>query len=541
MDDTSAGLTRATLAAYGDEKYAGSLVSWAAAAFRDRPAVVFERETLSFAEVELSSNRLAHSLLGTGAQAGDRVAVLLANSPESVTAVFGVEKAGLAFVALNARHSISEHLAVIDDAQAWALIVGPGFDDVVAEVINRRGEERAPLVLSTAGVVPEGALDLRALLSAADGTPPKVRVLDDALVRIAYTSGTTGKPKGIAFTAEQARQRLNNQFLAMEYGLSVDDAMLFVGPLTHAAGIHVLPCLLRGARCIIHDRFDAPRVLNDIERHRVTQLMVVPTMLHRLVQLIEQGHPADLSSLRRIHYGTAPTPPALLDRAQRVFGPILRQQYGMTEAPQPLAVLYPHEHIWDAAGEQESPIASCGRPTANVRLALLDTEGSPVAAGEIGEIALAHEGIAKVSFWRRPELTADVVRDGWFFTGDLGRFDGNGYLHLVGRSKDLIISGGFNVYAGEVERVLQSHPDIDEAAVVGIPDPEWGEIVAALVVPRDGAELSAEVIVEHCGRTLASYKKPRRVVITDALPRNANGKVSLREVERWFQANVDER
>ncbi len=308
--------------------------------------------------------------------------------------------------------------------------------------------------------------------------------------------------------------------------------MLHVGPLTHAAGVYLFPCFLRGARNVVLDQFDPATLLATIERERITHLMLVPTMMHRLVEAIEGGARGDWSSLRRIHYGTAPTPVPLIRRAQAIFGPILRQQYGMTEAVQPLCVLYPHEHQGTSADGADEPIGSCGRPTANVRIVLRDTQGREVAPGEVGEITIAHEGIGKVQYWRRPELLAETVRDGWYYSGDLGRLDRQGFLHIVGRNKDMIISGGFNVYAREVEDALSTHPAVLEAAVLGLPDPQWGELVAAAVVLRADCTASAEALMAHCGERIAGYKKPRRIAFVEALPRNLAGKVqkpALRE------------
>lgn len=515
---------------------AGRLVSWAAAQHGARPALVFGDRVFSHTEIDQRSNRLAQALIALGLAPGERLAVLLENSVESLDSVFGAEKAALACVALNARHTLAEHLEILADAQAAAVLVGPQFAQLAAAFAAERGRALPDLrMVLGLGIDAEGATagvtDLAAACAAAPAVAPAIEIGPGHLMRIAYTSGTTGRPKGVAYTLERWQARLHNHFLAMEYGLGVDDAMLHVGPLTHAAGVYLFPCFLRGALNVVHDRFDPAAVLDAIARHRIGHLMLVPTMMSRLVEAIEAGAPCDLSSLRRVHYGTAPTPPALIRRALKAFGPILRQQYGMTEAVQPLAVLYPHEHV----GSDDGPIASCGRPTANVRIALRDAEGREVPRGEVGEITIAHEGIGQVEFWRRPALMAEAVRDGWFHTGDLGRFDADGYLYIVGRSRDMIISGGFNVYAREVEDALAAHPAVQECAVIGLPDPEWGETVAAVVVLRSGAEADERALQSHCVARIAGYKKPRRVAFADALPRNGAGKVVKTGLARLFE------
>ena len=545
---------------------AGRLIGWAAAQHGTRPALIVGARRWTHAEIDVRSSRMAQALIALGLAPGERLAVLLENSVESLDSLFGAEKAALAYVALNARHTLAEHLDILADAEAAAVIVGPQFAALAAEFAARRGGALPALrfvlrcgaasdAAAAAGaalgaaaqraaggagaavgaaVAAPGIVDLDAACAAAPARSPQIEIGPQHLLRIAYTSGTTGRPKGVAYDLERWQARLANHFLAMEYGLSVDDAMLHVGPLTHAAGVYLFPCFLRGARNVVLERFDPAGVLAAIAEHRITHLMVVPTMLARLVDAIEGGARGDWSSLVRIHYGTAPTPVALLRRAKAIFGPILRQQYGMTEAVQPLAVLYPHEHVGESDDGADAPIGSCGRPTANVRIVLRDAAGAEVAPGEVGEITIAHEGIGRVTFWRRPELQAEAVRDGWFHTGDLGRFDREGFLHIVGRNKDMIISGGFNIYAREVEDALASHPAVLESAVLGLPDDEWGELVVAAVVLRAGVEVDAQALAAHCAGRIAGYKKPRRIAFLPALPRNATGKVLKGDLRTCF-------
>lgn len=513
---------------------AGRLISWAAAQHGERPSLVLRDRSVSHREVEARSNRFAQAAIALGLQPGERFAVLLENSIESLDSLFGAEKAALTYVALNARHTLAEHLEILADAQASAVLVGPQFAELASALAAASGRDlplRHVLALAPPGA---GVVDFRAACEAAPDRAPARLVGPDHVVRIAYTSGTTGRPKGVAYTQARLQARLANHFLAMEYALSVDDAMLHVGPLTHAAGVYLFPCFLRGARNVVLDRFDPESLLAAIEQHRITHLMLVPTMLSRLVDAIEQGARANWSSLVRIHYGTAPTPVPLIRRALRIFGPILRQQYGMTEAVQPLTVLYPHEHVGDGQDPADDPIGSCGRPTANVRIVLRDALGREVPPGEVGEVTLAHEGAAEVMLWRRPEAMAELVRDGWYYSGDLGRFDPQGFLHIVGRNKDMIISGGFNVYAREVEDALAAHPAVLESAVLGLPDPEWGEVVAAAVVLRAGAGADVAALQAFCAERIAGYKKPRRVVIVPTLPRNLAGKVLKAELRPRF-------
>lgn len=499
--------------------------------FRDRPAVVFRDRSFSYVQIERRSNQLANALIGLGLRPGERLAALLDNSVESIEVQFGAEKGALAYMALNARHTLREHAAILNDAEASVLVVGFAYRDIALQL--------QPLVPSLRQVIGVGWRDAAvsdhdALLARASDQAPLLAVPSDLLLRIAYTSGTTGQPKGVAYTIERFEQRLINHFYAMEYGLGVDDAMLHVGPLTHAAGVHLLPCYLRGARNIVADRFDPEQVLAQIARERITQLMVVPTMLNRLLEALAADPAADVSSLHRVHYGTAPTPTSVIHEALHRLGPILRQQYGMTEAIQPLCVLYPHEHLQD--GVPSSRIASCGRPTMNVEITVRDTYGNTLPAGEVGEIALAHRGIGAVAFWRRPDLEREAIREGWYYSGDLGRFDDAGYLTIVGRNKEMMISGGFNVYAREVEDALHAHPAVAEVAVLGLPDAQWGEVVAAFIVRRPGQGASGDDLARHCAALIAGYKKPRVIEFVDALPRNHAGKVTKNDLRDAYLA-----
>lgn len=495
------------------------MLSWAARQHRGRTALIFGDNGLTYDEVEAGSNRLAHALIALGLQVGERVAVLLNNSPEAIESVFAVEKAGLVYVALNARHTLAEQIAILDDAGASLLVVGPEFREIGEGVRDRVSGLRHVIALDWQS---SQVLDYRQLLASMPIHAPNIQVSPDALLRIAYTSGTTGKPKGVTYTVKRWYERLTNHFYAMEYRLGVEDAMLHVGPLTHAAGVHLLPCYLRGARNVILEKFEPLDTLQQIERHRITQMMCVPTMLTRLLDTLDtldSGACADHSSLKCIHYGTAPTSVDLIHRAIARFGPVMRQQYGMTEAVQPLAVLYPYEHAEDGV------LRSCGKPTANVQITVRDAQGEELAVGEIGEIAIATDGIGEVAFWRRPDLEAEAIRDGWYYSGDLGYLDAQGFLYIVGRNKDMIISGGFNVYAREVEDALESHPHVVEVAVLGLPDPEWGERIAAFVVRREGAKVDSETLGSHCAALIAGYKKPRLIEFVEALPRNNAGKV----------------
>jgi acyl-CoA synthetase (AMP-forming)/AMP-acid ligase II len=466
---------------------------------------------------------LARGLLDLGLCPGDHVAVLMDNSIESIEVTFAAEKAALPYVPLNGRHTIGEHADILAHSDCVALIAGPEFAQTAAALMDRLPKLRHLVSLSTG--TPD-AVNYETLIATQDNaTLPGIEIGPDHIIRFAYTSGTTGKPKGVIYSHKRWYTRLFNHFLAMEYALSPKDAMIHVGPLTHAAGVHLLPCYLRGARNIIHHSFDARHLLDDIAHHRASHIMVVPTMLERLIAELRGGYSGDLSSLRRIHYGTAPTRIETVEAALEVFGPILRQQYGMTEVIQPISVLTPEDLVNAVTAGDRDVLNSCGKPALTVDLAICDDNGDRVLPGEIGEITLAHVGGADVAYWKPGPREFETIRDGWFHTGDLGRIDDAGNLHIVGRTKDMIISGGFNVYAVEVENALASHPSVSEVAVIGLPDAEWGEKVCAAVVLNADQQVSEQDLKAHCAARIAGYKKPRVFAFLDTLPRNAVGKV----------------
>ena len=509
---------------------AGYEFAWAARQYGEREAVVFEGQRLSFAEVNRRANRLANALIDLGLNNNHRIAVLLNNCFESLDTVIGVAKAGVTYVALNGRYPAAEQHKVLKDADPTIIIGGPEFEDVLHESVIGLDGIKAVYGLGWSHGDSEDYFDL---VAGSSDREPKVLVEPSDLMRLHYTSGTTGKPKGITISYQRYYDRQNNFFAALEYGLDINDAMIHVGPLTHAAGNYLIPYFIRGARNIIMPSFDPVKMQVIVERERVTSLLIVPTMLIRLLDELDREK-FDLSSIKRINYGTAPMPVDVLKRGIEAFGPIFREHYGLSECPQPATLLYPHEHVVDGPEAVVRRLASCGRPTLNVNIEIRDAEDNVAPTGEIGEICIEAKGAADVGYWRSPGLYEENVRDGWFHSGDLGWMDDEGYLFIVGRSKDMIISGGFNVYSREVEEVLFEHADVIEAAVIGLPDPEWGEIVCAFIVPVPDSGIDAGKVIEHCRNLIAGYKKPRAVEFVDALPRNNSGKVEKAELRLMY-------
>lgn len=511
---------------------AGAMLAWPAERYPDQVAITYQGRHMTFGEVEARINRLANGLLALGLQRGDRVAALLDNSPRAIETRFALMKAGLCMVALNVRQAPEEHAYILRDSDSRVLILDAAYVPVW-EGIRHQCAGVSEVIVAAADHGP--CLDYEAVLASASAVAPEVMVALDDLERIAYTSGTTGRPKGIMKTIGNDLARLRNDFLNEEQLTSPHDVMLNVAPLIHAARVLFRKHYLKGARNLILPRFDAETVLRTIEQERVTTAMFVPTMLIRLV-LHPQVRDYDVSSLQRVFFGTAPIPPDKFDQAISIFGNVFRQNYGLSEATQPVLSLTPQDLTGVDDATRQRRLASAGRPVLGVEVRIANAQGEAVARGEEGELLIRGE-IVMQGYWKNPEATREVLdARGWLHTGDVARQDADGFITIAGRRTDMIISGGFNVYPREVERVIETHAGVQEVAVVGVPDAIWGESVAAFVVPRSGARLTAEAIIDLCKARIASYKKPQVVEMVDDLPKNFQGKVLKRVlVEQYRQ------
>jgi acyl-CoA synthetase (AMP-forming)/AMP-acid ligase II len=479
--------------------------------------------TLTWAALDERVNRLATHLLDRGLTTGDRVAVSARNCLEWPELVFGMAKAGLILVPLNIRQSPDEVEHVLADSGARAAILHH-------EQVERHGEPLSGLKFlleidgSDAGEPYEAAL---AKGRAVDPTPSTL--IDSDVQFILYTSGTTGRSKGVVNEHRGMLAQVLDTTISTD--ARHDDVMLATTPFFTAGGmVRTLSWLYLGQTMVIHPRFDADAVIDEIERSRVTFTTFIPTMLHRTLRILEEGPPRDMSSLRRISYGSAPVPAGLAEKAMRLLGCDLQQRYGLTEAGGQVTILGPEEHRQMVAG-RDSLLTSCGRETPHAEIRILDDDGKELPPGEVGEIVVRCESNAR-GYWNNPEQTAKTFRPEGVWSGDLGRLDADGYLHIEGRRTDMIISGGFNVYPAEIERVLGGHAQVDLAAVIGVPDEAWGETPVAVIVPKGtvDTELFEAQLKQLCRDQLAGYKQPRRFVFRDRLPLGPAGKVLKREL-----------
>lgn len=501
------------------KRHAGFLVRWAAERYASRTALIFADRRYSFDKLHRRSNRLAHALMKRGLRRGERVALLLDNSPEYVEALFALMKAALVAVPVNLRLSATERGLILLDCGAAAAICSGAAAKSLAFPRSDLPDLREVFVVGGTGA---DAYDL--LLASGSETDTAIEVDDEEFETIRYTSGTTGAPKGAIYSTGAMYEQLTHSLLNLGDLPRPDDRMLHAASLGHGSGRYLMPFWVRGAAQVLLANFDADVVLQLITREKVTHFYLVPTMLNALLERFDPAR-HDVTSIKRLFYGGAPILEQTLRRSLRVFGPVLRQQYGSTETGNPITALEPDEHVAEGTPDQLRRLQSGGRPALGTELRIVDSEGQELPRGEMGEIAVRRMGMMH-GYWNRPEADTKALRDGWIHTGDIGLVDENGYVYICDRKNDMIISGGYNVYPAEVERALHSHPAVREAAVIGVPDAYWGESVKAFVV-CDG-DVTEDELIQWCKSEIASYKKPRFIEFVDELPKNSAGKIMRR-------------
>ena len=513
----------------------GRFISRSARYWPDRPAILFRDQAITYSQLDERSNRLAGALLALGARKGDRIAVQSWNRPELVELECALYKAGLVKVALNARLSTAEVIETVTNAEPVIMLAGPGHAQEIAGIAAQLPSIRKFIAIDRPQ---QDFLDYETLLAQAPNLNLDEEMSPEDLAVLHYTSGSTGKLKAAMQTVGNRLASLRKVVMG-RLRAQPGDVLALAGPITHASGMFIQPFLYQGGTVLLHERFDAEAFLAAIEKHKVTHCFVVPTMINMLVT-----HPRikdfDLGSLKIVTYGSAPIAPSRIREAWQALGPVLSQGYGAGETTGGLVSLSTEDHRAAIEDGQEDLLTSCGRAFSEAQLKLVDDNGREVAPGEIGEIVIRGPDVF-AGYWREPELSAAALADGWLHTGDLARMDSRGYIYIVDRKKEMIISGGFNVYPTEVEQVLYRHPAIYEACVIGVPDPVWGEAIKAVIVTRGGHSATEEELIEHCRRYLADFKKPRSVDFVSELPKNANGKLSRKDVKERYWAGHSRR
>jgi acyl-CoA synthetase (AMP-forming)/AMP-acid ligase II len=491
----------------------------------DRVAVNFLGERLTFADVDRRSNRAARAFLAAQVRPQSRIAVLAKNTVSFYDLVLGAAKIDAVLVPINYRLAPVEVAYILKDSGAELLFVSPEYLDAVASIRKDVPDLRETITLDEAIYPPSDYAAWRDRYSDED---PGIAVSAESVTVQMYTSGTTGRPKGALLTHANLREALRGALPAWGPWRE-HDVILVCMPQYHiGASIWGLGGLWQGAESVLTREFKTTEVLEIIQRHRITKAQLASVMMKMMIE-----DPAcsstDVSSLELIIYGAAPAPEGLVRRAQEALGCSLAQGYGMTESAGTIAYLSTEDHA-NLVGNR---LKSAGRPLPAVSVQICDAKGNVVPTGTIGEVTCRGRQVM-VGYWRNPEATAETIRDGWLRTGDAGYFDADGYLYICDRVKDMIISGGENIYPGEIEDALYAHPDVADVAVIGVPDERWGEVPKAIVVRRSGSTLTEKELLDFGRTRIARFKIPRSVDFVDTLPRNTTGKILKRELRRPY-------
>jgi acyl-CoA synthetase (AMP-forming)/AMP-acid ligase II len=488
----------------------------------------FQGRRLRYAEAQAAVHRVANALLAEGLEPGERVAFLAKNCLEGALFFYAASKAGLVPVPLNYRLAPPEWAYIVNDSEARLLVARGPLVDAIDAVRGGLPRLRRCVALEAerAGWTPWSEWVERQPASA-----PERFVSDEADLYQMYTSGTTGRPKGAVLTHRAVTSNLGQ--IGTTVHLGAGDRYLIVAPLYHAAGALATFWTVQQGGCLyVLEDFDPFAVVRALSEERISAATLVPAMIQACLVAVPDAAGRRYDDLRFLIYGASPIAEETLRRAMQVFGCQFAQGYGMTETTAALTILLPRDHARALAGRPEL-LLSAGRPLPGTEVRVVDENDRPLPPGTIGEVVGRGPQLMR-GYWNLPEATKEALRGGWMHTGDAGMLDAEGYLYIQDRVKDMIVSGGENVYPREVEAVLFQHPALADAAVIGVPDERWGEAVKAVVVLRPGRSASAEEIIEFCKGRLAGYKRPRSVDFVDALPRNPSGKVLKRELREPY-------
>ncbi len=509
----------------------GDLLVRNAHKFPDKPALVFEEVRLTFGQLNERVNRLANSLLEQGLKKGDRIGALVHNCHQFIEIYFAAAKTGGIFCPYNNHLKQWEVKDILDYSTPRFLFVDGDFADGVSGLKDQLSFVEKYICLQK----PANAYmqDYEALISRGQKAEPDTTVLEDDVLSIIFTAGTTGRPKGAMRTHRHLMADATASVIELRVGY--DEAVLITFPMYHVA------CednIVRHSYMpnTIHIRreggFNPEQVLEYISKERISRCQFVPTMIHSLIQ-VPDVKKYDLSSLQLILYAGSSMPVELLKKALSVFPCGFAQMYGQTESGPFTTVLKPEDHILDGSEKRVERLLSSGKPAVNYEIRVVDENENDVPIGQVGEIIGKSEAMM-IGYWQMPEETEKKLKNGWLHTGDLGKLDEDGYVYIVERKNDLIISGGVNIYPREIEEVLYRHPAVSEASVIGLSDEHWGEVVKAVIVLKQGAFASETEIIEFCGKHLAGFKKPKSVDFWKELPKSPQGKILKKEIRKQY-------
>jgi acyl-CoA synthetase (AMP-forming)/AMP-acid ligase II len=486
------------------------------------PCLTMGDADLSYAEVQRISHHVGRGLQRAGIRAGDKVAVLASNGAQAFACVFGISRAGGVWCPINPLNETSENRFVLDAFDCAGLIFHSGYAPMVEQMRATLPKLKVVVCLDLAEPF---APSMAQWLEGVSDAPLEVTPRDDVAM-IAGTGGTTGRPKGVMLSGRNLETM--SALTLMGYPFDGRPTYLALAPLTHAAGVLCLPVMALGGRVEIMPKPDLGEFLSLIERHRVTHTFLPPTLIYMLLQH-EKLATTDRSSLQCFWYGAAPIAPARLEEALTRIGPVMAQLFGQTEAPMMISMMAPRDHFNADGSVARQRLASAGRPGPLVQVATMNSDGALLPTGETGEIVV-RSSLVMSGYYKDVAATEEASRFGWHHTGDIGFLDADGFLYIVDRAKDMIITGGFNVYSVEVEQALMQHPDVQDSAVVGLPDEKWGERVVAVLQLHPGRELDPHEIQAFVKARIGSVKTPKQIEIWADLPRSKVGKVMKKDV-----------
>ncbi len=501
-----------------------------AAIFGDKVALVFERTRVTYQELDDRVSRLANALIGLGCTKGDRLTILSENTHKYIEVYFAAAKAGMSVTPLNFRLSDKELVHIVNDSEARVFIAGDGYEARSLGLKSELENIKSWVALDSPH---DGYLYYEDLLKEAPTEDPFLQVGEDEMAILMYTGGTTGLPKGVMLS--------HRNLLTSSYGFIISccftrhDTECFVLPLFHISLWPALCVLMVGGTVVVIRRPELEEIVRLIQDEKCTHINLVPTILGWILNLPNLNE-FDLSSLRLITYAGSPIAPEVLKNAILKFGNIFAQAYGLTEAAPLVSYLAEEDHVLE--GRKAKLLTSAGKEGPHGEARVFDANNVPVKPGEIGEIVARGKHVM-MGYWKNPELTREALKGGWLHTGDVGTVDEEGYIYLLDRKADMIVTGGENVYPKETEDVLYEHPSVQECAVVSAPDKRWGERVQATVVLKAGHAADEEELINHCKAKLAGYKCPKTIEFWEELPKTPVGKILRRDVKRHYWKDKD--
>ncbi|MFA5939960.1 MAG: AMP-binding protein [Sinimarinibacterium sp.] len=492
-------------------------------------AYIQGERSYTFTEVGELSCRIANKLLALGLPKETKGAVWSANDVTAWACTLGLWRANMTWIPVNARNSAEENHYILDAFDCEVMFYQAYFAEIIAQLRPKLPKVKHWICIDADGAeVPS----LASWIAGQPSTRPEVASHVDDVIMLSPTGGTTGMPKGVMNTHRSVQTFIAHFMLACPYRDGQKPVNLAAAPMTHTAGVLGVPCTAQGGTVVVVAKPDPALMLGAIAQHKVTEFFLPPTVIYKLLDLpgIEK---VDFSSVKYLMYGSAPMSVEKLKKAIALWGPIMAGGYGQTEAPAGISNLRPDEHFIGGKLGDDERLSSVGRPNPLIRVEMMNDSNQILPRGETGEICVRGDLVMK-GYYKQPEKTAETIVNGWLHTGDVGHIDNDGYLHITDRKKDMIISGGFNVYPSEVEQVIWGHPAVQDCAVIGVPDEKWGEAVKAVVELNPGQSVSAEELIALCKSKLGSVMAPKTVDFVATLPRSPVGKVLKKDLRQLY-------